>query len=192
MKRKKVNDMSFSSIELCSRALNKIGANPITSFNDGTVEAEVCGSLYSTLKQKLLCLYNWSFAIKVAQLTVVEGVQRYDFSYAYALPVDFLRAIKITSEGKYKIAGSYLFSNEENVELEYIADVLETQFSPMFISAFIYLMAAELSISFLNDTSRYSLFYRLFNNEIKEAKSIDSMQQMNKKIRNFSLVNVRK
>ncbi len=184
--------MSFSSIELCSKALNKIGANSITSFDDDTVESEICESIYLTLKQKLLSLYSWSFAIKTAQLLRANAVQRYDYSYAYTLPIDFLRAIKISSKGKYKIAGNYLFCNDEEVELEYIADVDEEMFSPLFISSFIYLMAAELSISLLNDTSKYSLFYRLFHSEIKEAKSLDSMQQTNKTINNFSLVDIRK
>ena len=184
--------MSFSSIELCSKALNKIGANSITSFNDDTVESEICESIYLTLKQKLLSLYSWSFAIKTAQLLQDNNVQRYDYNFAYILPNDFLRAIKISSDGKYKIFGNHLFSNEENVELEYIADVDEEYFSPLFISSFIYLMAAELSVSLLNDTSKYSLFYRLFNSEIKEAKSMDSMQQTNKTLKNFSLIDVRK
>lgn len=184
--------MSFSSVELCSKALNKIGANPITAFNDGSVEAEICDSIYSNLKQKLLSLYSWSFAVKVALLERVNDLQRYDFCYAYALPVDFLRALKVVSGGKYKIVGSYLFSNEEVVELEYVADVGESCFSPLFISAFVYLLSAELSISLLCDTSKYALFYKLFNSEIKEAKSIDSMQQLNKSMENFTLIDVRK
>ena len=184
--------MSFSSIELCSKALNKIGANSITAFNEGTVEADVCSSIYSCLKQKLLSLYSWSFAIKTSNLEKTESAERYDYKYAYVLPNDFLRAIKIASGMMYKIAGSYLFSDDEDVILEYIADVDEAKFSPLFISAFIYLMSAELSISLLNDTSKYTLFYRLFNSEIKEAKSMDSMQETNKTIKNFSLVNARK
>ncbi len=184
--------MSFSSIELCSKALNKIGANSITSFDDGTVEAEICESIYLTLKHKLLSLYSWSFATKMAKLSSVESEEKYGFCYAYILPVDFLRAVKIASNMKYKIAGSYLFSDDENVELEYIADVEEDYFSPLFVSSFIYLIAAELSISLLNDTSKYTLFYRLFNSEIKEAKSVESMQESNKTIRNFSLIDVRK
>ena len=184
--------MSFSNIELCSKALNKIGANSITSFEDDSVESEICESIYLTLKQKLLSLYSWSFATKTTQLLNSDIVQKYGYNYAYVLPIDFLRAIKISSCEKYKIAGNYLFSNQENIELEYIADVDEEYFSPLFVSSFIYLLAAELSISLLNDTSRYALFYRLFNSEIKEAKSVDSMQQSNKTINNFSLIDVRK
>ena len=184
--------MSFSSIELCSKALNKIGANPITSFNEGSVEAEICESMYENLKQKLLCLYTWSFAIKEVELLNSDEIGKYGYEYSYVLPVDFLRLIKISSNAKYKIAGSYLFCNDEQVKIEYVSNVDEEYFSPLFISSFIYLMAAELSISLLSDTSKYSLFYRLFNSEIKEAKSVDSMQQSNKTFDNFPLINARK
>ncbi|MBR1545113.1 MAG: hypothetical protein IJ638_04175 [Alphaproteobacteria bacterium] len=184
--------MSFSNIELCSKALNKIGANSITSFEDGTVESEICESIYLELKHKLLCLYEWSFAIKTASLVMSNEENRYGYNYAFILPVDFLRAVKIVSGAKYKIAGSYLFCDDDKVELEYISDVEEASFSPLFVSSFIYLMAAELSISLLNDTSKYALFYRLFNSEIKNAKSIDGMQQTTKSLKNFSLIDVRK
>ena len=85
-----------------------------------------------------------------------------------------------------------MFCNDEQVKIEYVSNVDEEYFSPLFISSFIYLMAAELSISLLSDTSKYSLFYRLFNSEIKEAKSVDSMQQSNKTFDNFPLINARK
>lgn len=129
--------MSFSSIELCSKALNKIGANSITSLDEGTVEADICSSIYSSLKQKLLSLYSWSFAIKTSNLEKTELAERYDYTYAYVLPIDFLRAIKIASGDSYKIAGNYLFSDDNEVNLEYVADVEESKFSPLFISAFI-------------------------------------------------------
>ena len=184
--------MSFSSIDLCSKALNKIGANAIVSFDEGTPEAEICGSLYSTLKYKLLSIFSWSFATASQKLNRVVEDSKSEYGYSYALPGDFLRALKISSNSPYKILGNYLYCNDEEVYLDYIANVNEEYFTPVFISAFVYLMAAELSISLLNDTSKYSLFYKLFNSEIREAKAIDSMQETNKSFVNFPLVDIRK
>ncbi len=36
--------MALTDIGLCSRALIKIGAVPITSFDDGTAESEIAGA----------------------------------------------------------------------------------------------------------------------------------------------------
>lgn len=186
--------MSFSSIDLCSRALNKIGAESIVSFEEGTPEAEICGSLYDTLKQKLLSVFEWSFAMAVKKLNrVIDGSENEEaFGNAFALPPDFLRAVGMVPDVSYRIVGNYLYTDAGEVKLKYIANVGEEYFSPIFISAFIYLMAAELSISLLNDTSKYSLFYRLFVTELREAKNLDSRQDTPMGIRHFALIDARK
>ncbi len=184
-------EMSFSSIDLCSKALNKIGANSIVSFDEGTPEAEICGSLYSTLKYKLLSIFSWGFATSIKKLNQVVEEEQNEYGYTFALPSDFIRALKISSNSPYKILGNYLYCNDEEVVLTYIANVGEEYFSPLFVSAFIYLMAAELSVSLLNDTSKYSLFYKLFNSEIRQAKSIDSQQETPKVLGDFPLISAR-
>lgn len=183
--------MSLSSIDLCSKALNKIGADVIASFDEGSAEAEICYSLYSVLKRKLLSIYPWKFATKIAKLNRVDD-NSFDGSFVYALPSDFLRALKIASGCPYHIIENRLYCADDDVVLEYIFDVEEEYFSSVFVSAFIDLLAAELSLSLLNDTSKYSLFYRLFSSDVKEAKSIDSIQETPKSIKNFSLIDARK
>ena len=186
--------MSFSNVDLCSRALNKIGAESIVSFEDGTPEAEICGSIYNTLKYKLLSVFEWSFAIAVKKLNRVIDNEEYkqSFGNAFALPSDFLRAVSVEPNVPYKIVGNYLYADVEDIKLLYVANVGEEYFSPMFVSAFVYLLAAELSISLLNDTSKYSLFYRLFVSELREAKNIDSQQETPTGIKNFVLVDARR
>ena len=54
--------MSYTNIGICSNALLKIGAEGITSFEDGTAEAEIAYSLYPLIRDSLLSSYPWSFA----------------------------------------------------------------------------------------------------------------------------------
>ena len=60
--------MALSSIELCSSALVKLGANGISSFEDGTAESRVASSLYPLIRDALLCAHPWSFATAQARL----------------------------------------------------------------------------------------------------------------------------
>ena len=55
--------MNYSSISLCSKALLKIGASSITSFEEGTAEGEVAANLYPYIRDGLLSSYPWSFAV---------------------------------------------------------------------------------------------------------------------------------
>ena len=46
--------MAMTAIDLCSRALLKVGAHSIASFDEGTAEAEVAASLYPTVRDEVL------------------------------------------------------------------------------------------------------------------------------------------
>lgn len=81
--------MALNDIALCSRALIRIGAAPITSFSDGTAESEIAGALYAPVRDALLSAYAWSFAAGQLELTQLETTPLADFQYAYGLPMIF-------------------------------------------------------------------------------------------------------
>lgn len=81
--------MAYTDISICSNALLKIGAESITSFLDGTAEAEVAANLYPMIRDGLLASYPWSFAVGQKSLPRLAGVPLADYSYAYRLPNDF-------------------------------------------------------------------------------------------------------
>ena len=80
--------MALNSIELCSSALIKLGADSISSFEDGTAEARVAARLYPLVRDAMLCAHPWSFATKKAELARLAGPPATDFAYAYQLPND--------------------------------------------------------------------------------------------------------
>ena len=46
--------MALTKFDICSQALIKCGSDTISSFNDGTHEANVCSVMYDTIKKSLL------------------------------------------------------------------------------------------------------------------------------------------
>ncbi len=54
--------MPLSQVALASRALIRIGAAPINSFEDDTAEAEIANILFDSAQDALLSSYPWSFA----------------------------------------------------------------------------------------------------------------------------------
>ena len=83
--------MALSALALCSRALLKIGAQPIASFDEGTAEAEVAANLYPAARDALLSLHPWSFATAQATLPRLAAKPVADFAHAFQLPAGFLR-----------------------------------------------------------------------------------------------------
>ena len=49
-------------LDICSRALILIGAEPISSFDDGTTEATVAVNMYEDVVQAALVNSRWRFA----------------------------------------------------------------------------------------------------------------------------------
>ena len=62
--------MNYTDVSICSKALLKIGAQTITSFEDGTAEAEVAANLYPLVRDSLLSAYPWSFAIMQPPISI--------------------------------------------------------------------------------------------------------------------------
>jgi hypothetical protein len=143
--------MALSSIAICSRALLKLGADTIASFEEGTAEAEVSANLYPSLRDALLSAHPWSFATGQITLAKLTAEPLADFDNAYQLPADFLRAMSAGVEGRgrgldYRIHERRLYANVEPVTLTYIFRPDETAFPPFFDQALIARLSAEFCI----------------------------------------------
>lgn len=188
--------MALNDVALASRALIKIGAAPISSFDDGTAESEIAGALFSPVRDGLLSAYGWSFAIGQLELTELQTAPLADYDHAFALPNDFLRALSAGTGDKgrglnYRIARGALHTNSDKVILTYIFRPEEEEFPPYFDQAIIARLAAELTIPITESTSRAESMFRIAENEYKRARQIDAQQDTPGKIENFTLVDVR-
>ena len=79
-----------TSLSICSDALLMLGASPISSFTEGTDEANICNSLYPDIKIKTLASYPWSFSFKKVQLARLITTPTTEYKYEYALPSDMI------------------------------------------------------------------------------------------------------
>jgi hypothetical protein len=188
--------MALNDVALCSRALIRLGAAPITSFADGTAESEIAGALYGPAKDALLSSYPWAFAMGQVELTPLLDKPVADYQKSFQLPVDYLRVISAGTAGRgrglnFRIARGALHTNAENVILTYIFRPEEEEFPPFFDMALIARLAAEFCIPVTENTSRADALFRLADLEFARARQIDSQQDTPNKIENFSLIDVR-
>lgn len=160
----------MTPIELCSRALLKVGARPITSFEDGTVEAGVASSLYPTVRDGLLSAYPWSFATDKS--TLVLDQRTGDFP----LPVDCLRVLSVDTGGiPYRIRGRRVETDAPDpITTTYIARPDEADFPPFFLLALIACLTAEFCIPLTDSTSRWEGLQKMADIELRRAKLTDA------------------
>ena len=187
--------MALSSIALCSRALLKIGTRSISSFDEGTAEAEVASSLYSPTRDAMLSSHSWTFATAQATLPRLEATPVADFQYAFQLPPDFLRVLSAgVGRGHgldYRIQEKRLHADVPEVVLSYVFRPNETDFPPFFDQALISRLAAEFCIPLTDSTSRAETLLRIADVETKRARITDTMQETSRAFDDFSLIKAR-
>ena len=56
--------MASSDVDIASQALGLLRANTISSFDDGSNEADIAKLYYPDFAQDILTRYPWNFALK--------------------------------------------------------------------------------------------------------------------------------
>ena len=189
--------MALTPENLCSKALVRIGAQPIISFEDGSAEAEIAGVIYASTRDALLSDFAWSFATAQAQLVELADAPTADFRHAYQLPTGLLRVLSAGTGGRgrgvqYRIAGGSIEADASPLVLTYIFRPEEAAFPPFFDAALVAHLAAELCIPVTENTSRAEMLMRLAESEFRKAKLTDSQQDTPLAIDDFSLINARR
>lgn len=172
----------MNSIDLCSRALLRVGANGITSFYDGTAEAEIAANLYPSVRDALLSAHPWNFATKQTELVRLATRPEADFDSAFPLPADCLRVISVGTNGSgagivYKILGREFAANEDNIILTYVSRVPESVFPAFFDYLIITFLAAEFCIPITESTSRWEALRKIADLELRRARLIDAQEE---------------
>ncbi|OAN50157.1 hypothetical protein A6A04_01735 [Paramagnetospirillum marisnigri] len=188
--------MALSAIALCSRALLRLGASPIASFEDGTAESEVAALLYPPLRDAVLSSHPWSFATAQGSLPRLAAAPVADFANAFQLPADFLRVLSAGPGGRgqgltYRIHQDRLLCDAEEVVLTYVFRPDESGFPPFFDQMLMARLTAEFCIPVTESTTRAQFLFRLAEDEFRRAKLIDGQQQTPAAIADFPLVEVR-
>lgn len=188
--------MALSAIALCSRALIRLGAAPIAGFDDGSAESEVAANLYPPLRDGALSSHPWSFATGQVTLARLAGEPLADFAHAYQLPTDFLRVLSAGPTGRgaglvFRLSGSRLLCDAEEVVLTYIYRPDESAFPPYFDQMLMARLTAEFCLPLTESTTRAQFLFRLAEDEFRRAKLIDAQQHTPSAITDFPLVEVR-
>lgn len=139
---------SITAIDIVSRALIKIGANPISSFDEPTREAEVAGNLYDGIRDSELTTYLWNFATQTVELNR-EDVTPLDKSlpYVYQLPSDHLRTRHIFNTSGNNVGyleeGNKIYCDETRAFIRYLYRAPESKFPEFFIDSLVARLAWE-------------------------------------------------
>lgn len=97
-----------SEIQIANRALTKLGAARIISFDDDNKQGRAIKSCFYDLRDDELRSHRWSFAMKRTSLPADSAAPAYGYQKQYTLPADFLRLDMVNDEYPSAIMDNYI------------------------------------------------------------------------------------
>lgn len=198
-----------TSLSICSDALLMLGANPISSFTEGTDEANICNSLYPDIKNKTLATYPWSFSFKKVQLSRLITTPTTEYKYQYALPSDMIgtpRAIFTSNQAgaypqrNYRLMGGKLLTDYEEVYVDYQYAVEEYEMPHYFVQNMKYQLTWHLAMPITDQVEKTDYWRTVAQGTpgengrggyMRQAMNIDGQGQPTNAFQDFSLIDVR-
>ena len=177
-----------SPIDICSRALILIGAEPITSFDDGNNEALIASNMYEDIARSALVNARWRFATNQSILNRLSDAPTGRYDAAYQLPSGWLMTHSVTVNDTpimYQTYGSKLYCDESNTSelvLDYTYRADETDWPSYFTIAVQYEMASVLASSLARDTGLSAAMQQQAQITMMKARSLDAQQQTTRKL----------
>jgi hypothetical protein len=175
-------------VDVSSRALILIGAEPITSFDDGNNEALVASNMYEDVAQAALVNTRWRFATNQAVLNRLTEKPTGRFSAAYQLPSDSLMIHAATQNAhniEYQTYGNKIYSDSSvsaELVLDYTFRASEQDWPSYFIIAVQYELASVFAVALARDSTLAQLMSQQAQIAMAKARTLDSQQQTTRKL----------
>ena len=193
--------MATTNIDICARALIMIGAQPISSFSDGSTEALVASNIYDDVVEASLTRHRWRFATTQQQLSLLTNTPTGRYDYAYQMPTNpaVLQIITLTVNDyviPYSRYQNYIYLNgygsSNEVIMDYIYKVDEAYFPAHFKLALEYELASIFAGSVARDAAMITQFKELSERQFLVAKNIDSAETTSKVLDTNRFINMRR
>lgn len=178
----------MTDIELCNLALARLAIDPISSFDDGTLESSTCKRLYPQKRDAYLESFYWWFAKAQAVLNTLVGEPLFGYTYSLQLPSDFIALRKVEGCSRFQLFGTkYLYTDIKGVEIIYTRRITEAAFPPLFTDALSYFLEVDLALPLTEKQERQDNAAKKFINANRLARGMNLQQDPGKLPTDFIL-----
>jgi hypothetical protein len=188
-----------SWVDICNQALRLCGGGTIQSLGESSEEARHCALFLAPCRRSLLASHAWNRATAWANPPVMAeadkaGAPRWPYRYAFALPADCLRILRVETglpSGSLATGAALpapyqvmrwkeqpaLICDLERPTLAYLADVPEpARISPGILDALVWLLASKLALGVAEAESRAGVFEQKYREALMAAMLADARE----------------
>jgi hypothetical protein len=170
-----------STVDICNGALNQLGATTILSLTEDSKNARLCNSRYTQVRDGLFRTHPWNCLQKILELAVDTTAPAWGFSYAYTLPSDCLRLLRILDyDSNYKVEGRKILSNTSTMKILYVARITDpNEYDELLRETLSASLAADIAFAVTSNNTTATNMYSLFQDKLKDARFVDSTEGQN-------------
>lgn len=186
-----------SQVDIINLALLRLGCDMIAALypTEASKEARFGTFFFEPAKKAVLRSFPWSCATVVDDLTLLVDAPA-DYDYAYQLPTDYLRAIKLVPEADnytFEIRNDgVLVTDVPDAVLKYVKDVSDTtQFDDQFVEALSYRLAADMALPVTGNAGLLQAMVQMFNAAVIRARASDAQENRVKDLKGRDFINAR-
>jgi len=174
-----------SVVDMCNSALNLLGASTISALTDDSKNARLCNQRYEPVRNRVFRSHAWNCLHKRVQLAQNTTAPVVEYSFAYALPSDCLRVLKvhngvtdsIQSAIDYKLEGKNIVTNEGTIFIIYIAQVTDpNEYDTYLQESISHQLAADLAYAVTNNATLADKYMVRADERLREARFIDATE----------------
>lgn len=166
---------------LVNRALDLVGKDALLDFDtDTSATARVMQRNYEPVMLRCLRRAEWSFAIKRVNLNPLASAPVNEFSFAFQLPGDMLKMIKLFPTGiPYKIENGRILCDENAITIKYVSNEALTDPSicdPSFAEYFAHELAVAVCYKFTDSVALRNELKKSAEEMFREAAAMFSQE----------------
>lgn len=181
-----------TKITICTNALLKLGALPISAFDENSTEALLCSNLWDEVRDSVLRSHPWNCAVKRVALAPTGIAPVYDYSYAFTVPGDFLRLLEVDTTDDYKLEGGEILAADNPLYIKYIfKNENVATYDALLVSALSAYMQAELAYPITKSSSQQKAAWDLYTGKLRLARSVDAQEDPPVTLGNSPLIEAR-
>lgn len=176
---------STTDLLITNVALQLLGADTIGAFADDSATAEICNATYEDTVRKLLTEAPWRFAIKEVDLgteDATEPLTKWEERFALPTSGTLLKVLGVFVDNSpidYEVVGQFIHCDRvdaDNPVCRYIFRADTDDFSPMFVQALQFRLAAIWAVPITDSASKAEYYDAKAERVIQRAKTSDAQQ----------------
>ncbi|TXG77628.1 hypothetical protein E6Q11_02545 [Candidatus Dojkabacteria bacterium] len=174
-----------SEVEMCNRALQKLGAQRITSLSENSVNARACSIAYPVIRDREQEEHFWNFTIERATLAADATAPAWGRNNSFELPADFLKLAPDYPEDNFnskdwQIEGRKILTNDSApLYVRYVKQVTDPNLMPpLFRETVSAALAMELAEELTQSNTKKEAVKADYEDMIARAKKSNAIQNV--------------